>query len=80
MQLSAVDEVAFADFIDKLPHSFLIYPGLVNRIYSDDSALTYDEEKKENMVEVGFHNVTKFVPNKYYRSVHQDNQLFLAEK
>ena len=42
--------------------------------------LHYDEENKEHYAEVPFNNVHQFVPNEYYKLVHTDNQLFLAEK
>ena len=69
------------EFMARIPHSFLIYPGLVSSLYENsDSVLKFDEEKKEHFVEVPFHNIKQFVPNDYYKQVHDDNQLFLAEK
>ena len=69
------------DFMSRIPHSFLIYPGLVRSLYENsEQILKVDEENKESYVQVPFHRVTKFVPNEYYRQVHDDNQLFLAEK
>lgn len=64
-----------------MPHSFLIYPGLISHLYNNaDATVKFDADKQEHFVEVPFNNVQKFVPNEYYRHVHQDNQLFLAEK
>lgn len=42
--------------------------------------LITDEEKKERYIEMPFHSVQKFIPHDYYDKVHQDNQLYLAEK
>ena len=68
-------------FLAQVPHSFMIYPGLVSQLYNNpDAMLKYDEEQKESYAEVPFSNVQQFVPNEYYRLVHEDNQLFLAEK
>jgi len=45
-------------FFAGIPHSFLIYPGLIGQLYdSPESVLKFDEEKKEHYVEVPFHNV-----------------------
>ena len=78
---SPEEDKEMEEFMENIPHSYLIYPGLVKSLYeSSDSILKYDEEKKEHFVEIPFHNVQKFVPNEYYKLVHNDNQLFLAEK
>jgi len=69
------------EVLEGMPHSFLIYPGLIDKLYNNpESVLKFDEETKERYVEVPFHNVQKFVPNEYYRKVHRDNEIFLAEK
>ena len=69
------------NFMANVPHSFMIYPGLVSQLYDNpDAVLKYDEELKEYYAEVPFNNVQQFVPNQYYKQVHEDNQLFLAEK
>lgn len=62
------------EFMRNVPHSFLIYPGLVGKIYDNSEAfLQYDEETKEHYAEVPFNNVQQFVPNEYYKLVHTDN-------
>lgn len=40
-----------------IPQSFLIYPGLIRKLYSSeaDQVLTYDEDAKEHYIEVPFH-------------------------
>ena len=79
--VEAEEDKEMEDFMAKVPHSFLIYPNLISSIYDNsDTVVKYDEEMKEHYTEVPFHQVQKFVPNEYYRLVHNDNQLFLAEK
>ena len=56
--LSPEEDKEMEEFMANIPHSYLIYPGLVKSLYeARDSVLKYDEEKKENYVEVPFHNV-----------------------
>jgi hypothetical protein len=66
--------------LDKLPHSYFLYRDLIPKIYGRQDSILYDEESKENYVEIPYHNIRKFVPNQYYKQVHDDNQVFLAEK
>ena len=73
-QTETEEDKEMEEFMARLPHSFLIYPGLVRELHGNpDSTLKFDEEKKEHYAEVAFHNVTKFVPNEYYRQAHDDN-------
>lgn len=65
--------------LDWLPHSFQIYPNILQRIYRNEG-ISYDEKAKEYFIQVPFNHVEKFVPSEFYSQVHQDNQLFLAEK
>lgn len=67
------------DLIRKLPHSYLIHPGIIEKIKAG-AGLQRDPSTNEAWIEVPFHDVQKFVPNEYYRAVHNDNQRFLAEK
>ena len=73
------EQAAFIHFVQRIPHSYLVYPGLIERIRAKQG-LVRDEKTEETYIEVPFHEVRKFVPNEYYRQVHHDNQLFLAEK
>ena len=55
---SPEEDKEMEEFMENIPHSYLIYPGLVKSLYeSSDSILKYDEEKKEHFVEIPFHNV-----------------------
>ena len=45
------------DFIQQVPHSFLIYPGLIRKIYHDEKAIKQDKKTEELFVEVPFHSV-----------------------
>ena len=55
---NAEDSKEMEEFMAKVPHSFMIYPGLVNQLYENpDAVLKYDEELKEFYTEVPFNNV-----------------------
>ena len=74
-KVSVEDDKAVDELMVKLPHSYLIYPSLVQKLFEkeiEDSEEMKGEDK-EHIVEVPFHNVQSFVPNNYYRQVHQDN-------
>ena len=73
------EQALLTHFIRRIPHSYLVYPGLIERIRGGQGLLR-DAKAEETYIEVPFHGVQKFVPNEYYRQVHADNQLFLAEK
>lgn len=69
-------------FLEQLPHSFLIYPHLITSIYdkfADKNAKEINFDQEITM-DVNFDRVTNFIANEYYRQVHADNELFLAEK
>ena len=58
MVLSSEEDKEMDEFMANIPHTYLIYPGLVKSLYETrDSVLKYDEEKKEHFVEIPFHNV-----------------------
>lgn len=58
IELSPEEDKEMDEFMANIPHSYLIYPGLVKSLYETrDSVLKYDEVKKEHFVEVPFHNV-----------------------
>ena len=58
ISLSPEEDKEMDEFMENIPHSYLIYPGLLKSLYENkDSVLKYDEEKKEHFVEVPFHNV-----------------------
>jgi len=56
----------------------LIYPNILRRIRNNE--VSFDEKAKEYYITVPFNQVDKFIPQELYTQVHQDNQLFLAEK
>jgi len=49
-------------------------------IANREQLIHYDSQQKENYTFVDFDDARKFVPNKIYKKVHQDNLKFLCEK
>lgn len=46
-----------AHFMSAIPHSFLVYPGLIQKLYQNEAeqVLSYDEDAKEHYIELPFH-------------------------
>ena len=60
------EQTVFTEFVQRIPHSYLVYPNLIERIRAGQG-LVRDDKADETYIEVPFHDVQKFVPNEYYR-------------
>lgn len=58
---------------------FLTCPTLQQQLLRSEE-IKQDEESKEYYTMVKFNSIEKFIPQDYYRMVHEDNNLFLFEK
>ena len=56
-QHMAEENKEVAQFMSAIPHSFLVYPGLIQKLYQNEAeqVLSYDEDAKEHYIELPFH-------------------------